>query len=157
MSRRKSDNDERYVIDLCDHVLGITSKRQSRFDLLRGDPGKNGQCVRLPVDAYYETLGLVIEYREIQHFKPNTLMDRKQTCSGCTRGEQRKRYDQRRRDVLPTIGIRLIELDYHLFERNVRGRLTRNTARDETVVRAKLINYLNAEEKLTLRRNSLSG
>ena len=45
--------DEHYIIDLCDHVLGMTALRQHKFDFLRGDPGKHGRCRRLPVDAYY--------------------------------------------------------------------------------------------------------
>jgi len=147
MSRRRSDNDECYVINVCDRVLGLSGQRQKRFDFLLGDPGKTGSCVRLPVDAYYSDLNLVIEYREIQHFQRNSLMDKRMTCSGLTRGEQRKLYDQRRRDVLPTRGIRLIEFDYHLFGHDVRDRLTRNEVNDDAVVRAKLVDYLNANEK----------
>ncbi len=153
MSRRKSDNDERYVIDLCDRVLRVISERQKRFDFLRGDPGRSGRSIRLPVDAYYEALNLVIEYREIQHIKPNTFMDRRSTCSGCNRGEQRRLYDQRRREVLTTYGILLIELDYHLFKHDVRGRLTRNTVDDEVRVRAKLIDYLNGDHKASRDAN----
>ena len=53
--------DEYYVIDLCDAVLGIASSRQHRFPFLTGDPGRDGSCRRLPVDAFYEPLALAVE------------------------------------------------------------------------------------------------
>ncbi len=45
-------SDESYVIDICDRILNRRAIRQHRFDFLRGDPGKNGGCAMLPVDAY---------------------------------------------------------------------------------------------------------
>lgn len=42
----------KYVLDLCDEILGAVGLREHRFDWLRGDPGKNGQGRRLPVDGY---------------------------------------------------------------------------------------------------------
>ena len=141
MRHMRAGSDESYVIDLCDRVLRLKGKRQHRFDFLRGDPGKGGRCVRLPVDAYYEELDLVIEYREAQHSKENIFFDKpsKLTISGCHRGEQRRRYDQRRRDVL---GKQLIELEYTLFEHNAKGRLSRNESHDETVIRETLSAFL---------------
>jgi hypothetical protein len=137
----RAGSDESYVINLCDRVLRLKAKRQHRFDFLRGDRGKNGRCVKLPVDAYYEELKLIIEYRETQHTRENILFDKpnKLTISGCHRGEQRRRYDQRRRDIL---GKQLIELDYTLFEHNAQGRLSRNESDDEAVIREKLSGFL---------------
>src|SRR6516165_8412984 len=97
--------DEDYIIGLCNRVLGQEAKRHCCFDYLRGDTGR-----RLPVDAYYPELKLVIEYREIQHDEPHKFFDRRFTVSGVHRGEQRALYDQRRRDVLPKHGITLVEL-----------------------------------------------
>jgi hypothetical protein len=137
-------NDESYVIGLCDRVLNLKAKRQHRFDFLRGDPGRNGRSIRLPVDGYYEInaeLKLVIEYREMQHTESVALFNKRQTCSGCNR-EQRKLYDQRRRDVLPQHGIRLIELDYSLFQHNGRNRLKRHATKDEAVIRERLSEFL---------------
>ena len=141
MRHMRAGSDESYVIDLCDRVLRLKGKRQHRFDFLRGDPGKNGHCVKLPVDAYYEELNLVIEYRETQHYQREHLFDKpsKLTISGCHRGEQRRRYDQRRRDIL---GKQLIELEYTLFEHNAQGRLSRNASNDEAVIREKLSEVL---------------
>ena len=137
-----SNRDEDYVINLCDLVLKSKAKRNYRFDFLRGDPGKNGRCVRLPVDAYYGELKLVIEYRERQHTEAVPIMDKRRTCSGCSRGEQRRLYDQRRRDVLPKHDIRLVELGYELFEHDNMKRLRRNALADEAVIQALLADFL---------------
>lgn len=136
MSRH--DRDEYYVLDLCDYVLGVVSSRQHRFAFLLGDPSLKGACRRLPVDAYYEPLRLAVEYRERQHSEPVPFMDRKLTLSGCTRGDQRRRYDERRRLVLPQHGIQLIELDYSMFAHDARKRLRRDRAADEVVIRSAL-------------------
>lgn len=109
---RKKDSDENYVIDLCDEVLQLNASRQHKFDFLNGDLGKNGKSRKLPVDSYYDELNLVVEYRERQHTDSVTHFDKphKMTISGVHRGEQRKIYDQRRREVLPKHGIQLIEI-----------------------------------------------
>jgi len=54
-----------------------------------------------------------------------------------TRGEQRRMYDQRRRDVLPANDIELVILDYSLFA-NRRGTLLRIPDQDREVVRREL-------------------
>jgi hypothetical protein len=133
--------DESYIIDLCDKVLGLCSSRQHRFSFLRGDPGKNGRCSELPVDAYYPELELVIEYRERQHSEPVHFMDRKSTISGCFRGEQRRLYDERRRQVLPQHGLSLIEFDYHIFSHDKQKRLIRRIS-DEKIIRSKLAAFI---------------
>lgn len=46
-----------------------------------GDPDAQGKRTRLPVDAYYETLNLVVEYRERQHTESVPIMDRRSTIS----------------------------------------------------------------------------
>ena len=75
-------DDESYVIDLCDLVLGQTALRQYRFSFLRGDPGASGRQASLPVDAYYPQLNLVVEYHERQHTEPVKLFDKRETVSG---------------------------------------------------------------------------
>lgn len=135
-----SNRDESYIIDLCDRVLRLKANRQHRFDFLRGDSGS-----KLPVDAYYETSAdrkLVIEYREMQHSEPVAFFDKRLTCSGCNRAEQRRRYDELRRAILPQHGIRLIELDYSLFQHSGRKRLKRDVPKDLAVIREKLSEFL---------------
>lgn len=133
----RANSDEHYVLDLCDAVLGRKGCRQHKFEFLRGDPGKGGRCSKLPVDAYYEDLNLVIEVMESQHFKETPFFDKphRLTVSGVHRGEQRKLYDQRRRTVLPEHGITLITLDASLFRRGVRSD-------DEQVIREELVRFL---------------
>jgi hypothetical protein len=131
--------DEQYVIGLCDRVLGLKAERQRKFPFLVGDPDHLGRCRALLVDAYYEKHKLVVEYRERQHSEPVSIMDRRWCAvSGCSRAEQRRRYDQRRREVLPLNGVRLLELDYTMFAHDRRKRLLRNAALDERVIRSRL-------------------
>ena len=140
-----TDRDESYIIDLCDRVLSLKAKRQHRFDFLRGDSG-----IRLPVDAYYEInvdRRLVIEYREMQHSEPVAFFDKRMTCSGCNRAEQRRRYDELRKKVLPQHGIRLVELDYCLFQHSGRKRLKRDATKDQAVIREKLSEFLPYESR----------
>jgi very-short-patch-repair endonuclease len=103
----RSASDEHYLINLCDEVLGLKAKRQHRFDFLRGDPGRNGRSVMLPVDAWYPDLNLVVEILERQHSESTPFFDRRLTVSGMSRGEQRRRYDARRESVLRKHGIQL--------------------------------------------------
>lgn len=135
MSRATSD--EAYLLDLCDAVLGCRSHRQHRFDFLLGDPGRSGRRARLPVDAYYEALSLVVEVLEVQHSRPVPLFDRRMTVSGVDRGEQRRRYDARRREVLPRYGIAVVFLQIADFP--TRGRkLRRVPEEDERILRTLL-------------------
>jgi hypothetical protein len=134
-------SDEAYIIGLCDSILGREAIRQHKFDFLRGDPGKNGKTAMLPVDAWYPDLALVIEYRERQHTEAVALWDGKPTVSGVNRGEQRPLYDQRRRDVLPTHGIRLIEFDVFEFQYRSGRKLVR-CPKDRHIIAAKLKTFV---------------
>lgn len=121
-------SDEYYVIGLCNEVLGLTAQQQYKFPFLLGDNGR-----ALPVDAYYETLNLVVEYYERQHTESVKFFDRRMTVSGVSRGEQRKLYDERRRTELPKHGIKLVVIDYSDFGDS--KKLVRNHAHDIEVVR----------------------
>lgn len=100
----------RYVLDLCDGILGAIGLREHRFDWLRGDPGKHGQGRRLPVDCYWPDLGLVVEYNGTQHERPTVFFDKphRLTVSGVHRGQQRALYDARRAELIPFHGLRLV-------------------------------------------------
>ena len=127
----RAASDESYVIDLCDEVLKMKASRQHKFDFLVGDTG----C-KLPVDAYYESLNLVIEYHERQHTEAVSLFDNKSTVSGVSRGEQRKIYDQRRVEILPKHGIKLVIISYRDF--GTSKKLQRNRNNDILVVKTLL-------------------
>ncbi len=134
---KTTDRDENYVLDLCDEVLNLKGSRQHKFDFLTGDSGR-----KLPVDVFYKEHNLVIEYREYQHTNAVKHFDKpdKMTVSGVHRGEQRKIYDQRRRDVLPAKGIKLIEIDYTEFAHS-KNRIMRDKEKDMDVVRKMLEAY----------------
>jgi len=126
------NSDESYVINLCDEVLGMKAYRQHKFDFLRGDTG-----MPLPVDAFYPELNLVIEYYESQHTESTPFFDRRLTVSGVSRGEQRRIYDNRRRELLPKHGIKLVIISYTDF--GERKKLNRNKEHDLGVVKNILI------------------
>lgn len=130
------NRDEDYVLNLCDEVLKLKGSLQHKFDFLVGDSGR-----KLPVDSYYATLNLVIEYRETQHVNEVKFFDKpdKLTVSGVSRGEQRKMYDQRRRDTLPKHGIQLIEINYYDFEHDRKNKIIRNKEKDLEVVKNLII------------------
>lgn len=138
------------VIGLCDRALNSTASRQYVFDFLLGD--KRGDEIRgdmrgtrgkkLPVDAFYSDHNLVIEYWERQHTEPVPIMDKRLTCSGCDRRQQRSRYDQLKKLVLGEHGIRLMVLEYTMFECDGRKRLRRVLVKDEAVIRERLHDFI---------------
>jgi hypothetical protein len=132
--------DETYALGLCDEIVGSASIREARFDWLRGDPGRNGVGTRLPVDAYWPDLGLVVEFYEYQHDHATPFFDKpdKLTVSGVPRREQRARYDRRRAETLPAHGLTLVVLRKADLACGPSGRLVRDEQRDRAVVRAVL-------------------
>jgi hypothetical protein len=134
--------DEAHILAICDKLLG-PSLRQHRFDFLVGRPSlKTGRSQRLPVDAYYPSRKLVIEYHERQHTGPVPFFDRRVTACGLTRDKQRREYDQRRRELIPQHGLNLVILDYSQFDVDSRGRIRRG--RDEEArIRTALAAFLN--------------
>ncbi len=129
--------DELYILKLCDEALKRKASRQHRFDFLRGDTGR-----KLPVDAYYDDLKLVIEYRERQHLESVVLFDKRMTVSGVSRGEQRAKYDERRRQEIPKKDLYLVELSYSDFAHGSNKRLKQNKQEDILIIKEKLQNYI---------------
>lgn len=125
----RANSDEVYIIELCDEILGIKVLRLHRFEFLRGESG-----TPLPVDAYYPELNLVVEFHEWQHTEAVAIFDRKITISGVSRGAQRKIYDQRRAELLPLHGIKLVVISYTDFSTS--KKLKREYNRDIDIVRA---------------------
>ena len=100
---------EKYVIGLCDEALGVVSAKHHTFPWLLGDSSPTtGRQRALPVDAYWESLDLVVEFHEKQHSEAVGLFDRRQTLSGVNRGLQRKLYDDRRVKLIPQHGLALV-------------------------------------------------
>ena len=134
-SRSRAHSDEAYVIDLCDEILREKAMRGHRFSWLIGDPGRNGQCASLPVDAYFEKHKLVVEYRERQHYETVAFFDRRETVSGIGRGEQRRLYDQRREVIIPKHDLRLCIIRPENLKADRRLRLLRDRKYDVKAVR----------------------
>ncbi|RIS02749.1 hypothetical protein D2E70_16220 [Mycobacteroides abscessus] len=132
---RRADSDEHYVLDLCDEILAVPGRRQERFDWLRGDPSPTRpRGSTLPVDGYWPDLRLVVEFQEEQHSQPSPFFDRRQTVSGVGRGEQRRRYDERKRTLIPERGLKLVVIEKSEFTLKSR-RIVRDRSRDVEVVR----------------------
>jgi len=127
---KRADSDEHYVLDLCDEVIGARGERQATFLWLVGDVSPTtGRARRLPVDGYWPALGLVVEIQEKQHTA---------AVSGVPRGEQRRLYDQRKAEILPQQGIRLVVIHESEFTTKT-DRIVRDHERDIAVVRARLV------------------
>jgi hypothetical protein len=118
----RRQKDEHYVLDLCDKILDIKSLRQHRFDFLVGDTNSRGSAVRLPVDAYYDKLKLVIEYRERQHTD-----------------------DEKRRNLIPKNGLLLVEISYSDFNHDKQKRIIRSEKYDMGIIKKIL-----SREKISL-------
>lgn len=135
---KRADSDEHYVIGLCDEVIGTPGDRQATFPWLVGDVSpKTGRTRMLPVDGYWPTLKVVVEFQEKQHTEAVQLFDRRQTISGMGRGAQRRLYDQRKRDILPQHGISLVVIHKSEFATRA-DKIVRDHERDLAVVRARL-------------------
>lgn len=135
---------ESYVLDLCDEALGSKGRRQHTFEWLKGDPSpKSGNRRTLPVDAYYPSLRLVVEFHEKQHTEAVKHFDKPDvlTVSGVHRGIQRKLYDDRRRELIPARGLSLVIIPMSNF--TVRShRIVKDHKSDLEVVREALMTHL---------------
>ena len=132
----RASSDEHYVIDLCDAVLGVQALRQHRFPWLLGDPSpKTGRQVALPVDAYWPDFNLAVEFYERQHDETVTFFDKPErlTVSGVHRGLQRSLYDERRRELVPQNGIKLVVVTLDVFESR-RGKIIRRPSEDRLAI-----------------------
>lgn len=74
-----------------------------------------------------------LKYYESQHTELTPFFDNKKTVRSVSRGEQRRIFDQRRKDVLPKHGIRLTIISYTDFGNT--KKLERNHDYDFNVVK----------------------
>jgi hypothetical protein len=141
MAPGRGNSDEAYVIGLCDEILGELATRQHHFDWLLGDPGRNGSRRKLPVDAYYSQLRMLVEYQERQHDEGIDHFDRPNviTVSGVHRGIQRRIYDARRAKEIPAHYLRYVVIRPDDLAASRRGRLLRDRPRDVESLRRLLL------------------
>ena len=127
-----ANSDEFYLVNLCDELLKQKASRKHTFDTLLGRLHKKGKTrTKLPLDAYYEDLKLVIEFFE-----------KKETEESADREAQRKFYDQRKKVVLKKKEIQLIDINYALFECDENDRLVRNKENDCRVLKDLLKDFI---------------
>jgi hypothetical protein len=141
----RENSDEYYILNLCDEILNEKASRQHTFPFLLGDFHKDKiSRTKLPLDGYYKNLNLVIEYREKQNTEEVLHIDNPEakTVSGVSRGEQRKIYDQRRRDVLLRKEIKLIEINYYAFEYDSQMNIIRNNEKDIEILKEILKDFI---------------
>jgi hypothetical protein len=137
--------DQKYIIDLCDEVLMTKAIREHSFDFLRGDPSKKFPKGKpLPVDAFYPSLNLVIEFEESHHTQPVIFFDKpeKMTVSGINRSEQRIKYIELRKEILPKQKINLLFIAFDEFELK-RKRLKKMKEKDIKIIKKKLKTFIN--------------
>lgn len=132
--RDRTDSDEKYVLDVVEGLLEEACQRQKRFDDLVGDTDLRGRRRKLPVDAYFPSRKLIVEYRERQHYQPVPFMDRRMTVSGVTRGEQRQIYDARKEQWAEEHGLAFLVIPYTALSHASNGRLDRNTKADTAAI-----------------------
>lgn len=104
----------KYVLDLVESLLGV-SEREKRFAWALGDPSpKTNRRAKLPFDAVWEARKLIVEVDEDQHREATPHFDKPtvMTVSGVHRGEQRKRYDARKRLAAAQHGYRLVAIEW---------------------------------------------
>ncbi len=131
------NNDEFYLVNLCDELLRQKASRKHTFDTLVGNLHKRGKGrTKIPLDAYYEDLKLVIEFSRKN--KVVDALDEKEQA----RIVQIKRYSQLKKKAIQKKSLELIEIDYASFECDATNKLIRNTEQDTLVLRGLLKDFL---------------
>lgn len=131
------NSDEFYLVNLCDELLGQEGSRKHMFDTLVGKLHKRGKGrTKLPLDAYYEDLKLVIEFsRKDVDFD---ALDKKEQA----RMIQVKHYDKLKKKAILKKDLRLMEINYASFECNETNKLIRNTEDDKVILKGLLKDFL---------------
>lgn len=135
---RRSESDESYVLDLVDEILGSVGLRQHRFEWLLGEPSARGVRPKLPVDGYWPSHGLVVEYREIQHDRPTPQGEKRKSDIVVARNVQRRRYDRLREEEIPKHLLRLVVIKPRDLDSDPRDHLRRSREADVGAIRGML-------------------
>lgn len=131
------NSDENYLLDLCDELLDKKASRKHTFDTLVGNLHKRGKGrTKLPLDAYYQDLKLVIEFFQTE--KDFEELDEKEQA----RITQIKYYDKLKKEAVLNKKFRYMKINYAQFECNEDGKLIRNTENDIIVLKEILKDFL---------------
>ncbi|WP_299434522.1 hypothetical protein [uncultured Aquimarina sp.] len=135
--RAIQNSDEYYLVNLCDELLQQKASRKHTFDTLVGNLHKRGKGrTKLPLDAYYEDLKLVLEF--YRKDEATEELDEKEQA----RKEQIKYYKELKKKAIRTKKLRLMEINYALFECNGENKLVRNTESDTSVLKGILKDFI---------------
>ena len=139
--QKRKNSDEYYLVGLCNELLNEKAVHQHKFNFLLGDFHRDGKTrTALPIDAFYTDLNMAIEFyeKEDETSEDATTL----TISKVNRSEQRKKYAQRKRDVLKEKEIDLIEMDYDEFECDEEQKLVRNKEADVKILKEILKDFI---------------
>src|SRR5688572_19464260 len=102
---------QRYVTGLLEVLLG-PAETEKTFDWCRGDSRSGYAGRRLPFDAVWEVRRLIVEVDESQHSEAVAFFDKPGvlTVSGVHRGEQRRRYDERKERLAVEHGYKFVRV-----------------------------------------------
>jgi hypothetical protein len=104
-----------YVIALLDEILNEPCEREKRYEWALGDKSaKTGRRAMLPFDAVWESRKLIAEIDEDQHRQSIPFWDKpaRMTVSGVHRGQQRRIYDDRKREAARAAGYLVLEIPW---------------------------------------------
>lgn len=139
----RASSDEYYLINLCDELLQQSASRQHKFGFILGDYHKDEKTrTALPVDAYYPTANLVLEFQQVVDDSIEFGKPGRNTISGVDRAEQRQIYALRKRKALLVKDIPLIEIDFTVFALDADNKLVRNQDADVKVLKELLKDFL---------------
>lgn len=133
MGGKRINSDEYYVLGLVAELLGEPCQHGRSFDTLRGDTGR-----RLKVDGYFARHDLIVEYNERQHYEAVPFFDKRMTASGVTRDQQRRLYDQRRKEWAASNGKGFLVVPYTRLHYKARRKLHRSVEFDMEALRRML-------------------
>ena len=132
------NSDENYLLNLCDELLGKEASRKHTFDTLVGNLHKRGKGrTKLPLDAYYKDLKLVIEFFQTSN-KPVSDLDEKEQA----RIAQIKYYDELKKEAVLNKSFRYMKINFAQFECDEANKLVRNTENDIRVLKEILKDFL---------------
>lgn len=139
----RASSDEYYLINLCDELLQQRASRQHKFGFILGDYHKDEKTrTALPVDAYYRTANLVLEFQQVGDDSIEFGKPGRKTISGVDRAEQRQIYALRKRKALLGKDIPLIEIDFTLFALDADNKLVRDKEADVKVLKELLKDFI---------------
>lgn len=127
------NSDEYYLVNLCDELLEQKASRKHTFDTIVGSLHKRGKGrTKLPLDAYYEDLKLVIEF-----FREQVAIEDLDEAEQA-RLVQIKRYDQIKKKAILKRELHLVEINYSTFACDEAGKLVRDLEKDQNILKGML-------------------